>query len=228
MQKLGEHMGLEAGDVYALRLSGLLHDVGKTLELSPHGAQRCRVRGPSRAGEEVLYEPGSPVRGRAACPRPASTDSPHVYERFDGTGFPDRRAGKDIPLAARISGDRRDLRGPHLQRAQPVPQDVDRQGRRRSARPLQRQDLRRQPGRPVPCSRTRRRHAVQPAQRSAAHPAGRRGRRGNHGARAAPGRAGARSRAVPQRRIRPTRSFNRAASTPSFARSSSSPTMGSR
>jgi DNA-binding response OmpR family regulator len=26
----------------------------------------------------------------------------HAYERFDGAGFPDRRAGKDIPLAARI------------------------------------------------------------------------------------------------------------------------------
>ena len=26
----------------------------------------------------------------------------HHHERFDGTGYPDRRVGKDIPLAARI------------------------------------------------------------------------------------------------------------------------------
>src|SRR6476619_651967 len=101
MQKLGEHMGLEAADVYALRLAGLLHDVGKTssyhltaLNVAEYEGHRMQAK-KSVLGPIRLFE-------AAQLPKACIDGLCHVYERFDGTGFPDRRAGKYIPLAARI------------------------------------------------------------------------------------------------------------------------------
>jgi response regulator RpfG family c-di-GMP phosphodiesterase len=101
MQKLGDHMQLSRAEVYALRVCGLLHDVGKTssyhltalnvAEYEGHRAEAQRsFMGPARLFDSANL-PKSSVEGFSA-----------LYERFDGQGFPDRRAGKDIPLSARM------------------------------------------------------------------------------------------------------------------------------
>jgi response regulator RpfG family c-di-GMP phosphodiesterase len=101
MHKVGDHMQLTRAELYALRLCGLLHDVGKTshyhltalnvAEYETHRieAQRCFM---------------SPVRlfDGATLPRACSDGFASLYERFDGQGFPERRGGKDIPLSARL------------------------------------------------------------------------------------------------------------------------------
>ncbi|MET0344315.1 MAG: DUF4388 domain-containing protein [Polyangiales bacterium] len=101
MQKLGDHMQLSRADVYALRMCGLLHDVGKTanyhltaLNVAEYESHRA----------DALRCFMSPVRlfEAANLPRMCAEGFSSVYERFDGQGFPDRRAGKDIPLAGRI------------------------------------------------------------------------------------------------------------------------------
>ncbi len=101
MQRVGEHMSLDASELYALRLTGLLHDVGKVssyhltaLNVAEYEGHRVQAR------KSYL----SPVRlfDAAMLPKSCIEGLSHVYERFDGQGFPDRRAGKDIPLAARL------------------------------------------------------------------------------------------------------------------------------
>jgi response regulator RpfG family c-di-GMP phosphodiesterase len=101
MQKVGEHMGLEPGGVYALRLCGLLHDVGKTssyhltaLNVSEYEGHRSQAK-KSFMGPVRLFE-------AASLPKACADGLTSVYERFDGQGFPDRKAGTDIPLAARL------------------------------------------------------------------------------------------------------------------------------
>ncbi len=101
MQKLGEHMGLEASDVYALRLTGLLHDVGKTSSYHLTALNVAEYEGHRTQAKKSFL---GPVRlfDSAMLPKMCVEGLTHAYERFDGAGFPDRRAGKDIPLAARI------------------------------------------------------------------------------------------------------------------------------
>ncbi len=101
MQKVGEHMGLESGDVYALRLAGLLHDVGKVSSYHLTALNVAEYEGHRTQAKKCFM---SPVRlfEAASLPKMCVDGLTHVYERFDGQGFPDRRAGKDIPLGARL------------------------------------------------------------------------------------------------------------------------------
>jgi response regulator RpfG family c-di-GMP phosphodiesterase len=101
MQKVGEHMGLSEPDVHALRLCGLLHDVGKTSSYHLTGLNVAEYEGHRLQARKCFM---SPVRlfEAASLPRLCVDGLAAVYERFDGLGFPDRRSGKDIPLAARL------------------------------------------------------------------------------------------------------------------------------
>ena len=67
-----------------------------------HGAQLQRVRGPSRRRAEGLRHAAAPPRGGAAARRRCKNAVFHMYERFDGKGFPDKLVGKEIPLGARL------------------------------------------------------------------------------------------------------------------------------
>ncbi len=101
MQKVGEHMGLEGSDLYALRLVGLLHDVGKVSSYHLTALNVAEYEGHRAQAKKCFM---SPVRlfEAAALPKACVEGLTHVYERFDGQGFPERRAGKEIPLAARL------------------------------------------------------------------------------------------------------------------------------
>lgn len=101
MQKVGEHMGLPSSDIYALRLCGLLHDVGKT---SSYHLTALNVSEYEGHRTQALKCHLVPVRlfEVADLPKMCVEGLTHVYERFDGQGFPDRKAGKEIPLAARL------------------------------------------------------------------------------------------------------------------------------
>jgi diguanylate cyclase (GGDEF)-like protein len=100
--RIAERLGLPAGMVMRCRLGGLLHDVGK-----------------AAIPDEILLKPGPlaeeewavmrthPVRSEAIVRRiPSLGDSAlgvrHHHERYDGTGYPDRLAGLNIPIEARI------------------------------------------------------------------------------------------------------------------------------
>jgi len=97
-----EDLGLDADHVDLIRTGGLLHDIGK-----------CGIP------DAVLLKPGRYTDNEFAIMKahPAIGDNilknmdtmgrerlmiRHHHERFDGLGYPDRLAGEDIPIEARI------------------------------------------------------------------------------------------------------------------------------
>ena len=99
---IAERLGLDAAFVETIRLSGLLHDVGKI------GIPDSILRKPGR----LTAQEESVVRQHVALGDMIVRDVPNVdvvragirnhHERWDGNGYLDRLAGEDIPLIGRI------------------------------------------------------------------------------------------------------------------------------
>jgi len=95
-------LGLPPGEVEAVRLGAILHDIGKIgipdrvlLKPGPlDGVEFAVMRTHPIVGDRLL-EPLDLV----ATVRPVVR---HHHERWDGDGYPDGLSGEDIPLAARI------------------------------------------------------------------------------------------------------------------------------
>jgi putative two-component system response regulator len=100
--RLAELLELSHHEVEQIRLGAILHDVGKIgipdrVLLKP---------GPLDAEERAVVETHPLIGDRLLEPldllakaRPVVR---HHHERWDGTGYPDRLAGEEIPLGARI------------------------------------------------------------------------------------------------------------------------------
>ncbi|MFZ5774395.1 MAG: HD-GYP domain-containing protein [Thermodesulfobacteriota bacterium] len=102
---LQEKLGGGKSDAEVLRLSAILHDIGKvgipdSVLLKPgkldkeefdlikkHPAQGCHILQPL-GSDQRIHEVMTTIR--------------HHHERFDGNGYPDRLSGEDIPLSSRI------------------------------------------------------------------------------------------------------------------------------
>jgi response regulator RpfG family c-di-GMP phosphodiesterase/aryl carrier-like protein len=100
-RRLCERLGLKQEESDAVILASHLHDVGKTtafhltaLNVAEYEAHRTQAR------KSYL----TPVRIFESVRLPAEVNPilTHLYERFDGQGFPDRLAGKEICLGARV------------------------------------------------------------------------------------------------------------------------------
>ena len=99
---IGAEAGMPDGDLRRLRLASVLHDVGKvriqaqTLQsngpLDDEALTRIRLQ--SALAEQILE--------RFDFLRPTIPGIRHHHEWWDGTGSPDRLAGKSIPVDARI------------------------------------------------------------------------------------------------------------------------------
>jgi putative nucleotidyltransferase with HDIG domain len=100
--EIGRELGLDDAELRVLEFSGILHDVGKIgipehvllkpSRLTPE--EFAVVKAHSVIGAEIVQ--GVEFLKRA---EPAIR---HHHERWDGKGYPDGLAGKDIPLIARI------------------------------------------------------------------------------------------------------------------------------
>lgn len=102
-RRIAQRMGLDAHDTQQVFVAGLLHDIGKigfadTLLDTPvsmmNGEQLNKYRQYPVRGQQLLM-PLEDLAEAAALVRAHQ-------ERFDGEGFPDRQAGLNIPLGARI------------------------------------------------------------------------------------------------------------------------------
>ncbi|MGH2345590.1 MAG: response regulator [Chloroflexota bacterium] len=102
---LGERLGLSSNALRVLQRGCMLHDVGKI------GISEAILGKPGPlTGDEFALMREHPVKGVAIC-RPlrsrliaqALPIVRHHHERIDGTGYPDRLEGADIPLGARIA-----------------------------------------------------------------------------------------------------------------------------
>ncbi len=99
---IGHELHLGGDDLETLRVGALLHDIGKisvnngvlTKPEKLESDEFAHVRTHSEFGFEfLLVVPG--------LERYASIARSH-HERWDGSGYPDRLSGEDIPLLARI------------------------------------------------------------------------------------------------------------------------------
>ncbi|HLN92232.1 MAG TPA: HD domain-containing phosphohydrolase [Thermoanaerobaculia bacterium] len=100
--QVAKEMGLSAEDVRRVRLSALLHDVGKI------GIDDRILRKPTALTEEEFEIMKShPVKGAAimeAIPQlhDVIPGMKYHHERWEGGGYPDGLAGEEIPLQGRI------------------------------------------------------------------------------------------------------------------------------
>jgi len=100
--RIGKEMGLSAAESSDLHLSGLLHDIGKIgirdeVLFKPEGltaAEYLHMQEHAVIGDRILSQVPFFDKIRLGVR--------HHHERFDGTGYPDRLAGTDIPLLGRI------------------------------------------------------------------------------------------------------------------------------
>jgi HD-GYP domain-containing protein (c-di-GMP phosphodiesterase class II) len=100
--KVGEGLGLETRSLKRLELGALFHDIGKigipeAILSKPGpltGAERKLVEKHPELGERII----API-DRLEEVKPIVR---HCHERYDGTGYPDRKAGEGIPIESRI------------------------------------------------------------------------------------------------------------------------------
>ena len=99
---IAAHMGLTDEDLYIIEIGALLHDVGKI------GVTDAILRKPgpldSEEYEQILEHP---AKGRNILSSIGYLEKMipcvlHHHERYDGSGYPERLAGADIPLPGRI------------------------------------------------------------------------------------------------------------------------------
>lgn len=101
MRKLAERIRLAPEEVHALVLAALLHDVGKaaTYHLT---ALNVAMFDNHRAAAQKTFQTAIKIFEAVPLEPTTVTTLQTMYERFDGQGFPDGLAGKEIPLGARI------------------------------------------------------------------------------------------------------------------------------
>lgn len=99
---IAESMNCIREDVDKLKVSGLLHDIGKI------GTPDKILMKPGKLSEEeydvIKKHPvtGSNIIGRLGMWLDEQTIIRHHHERFDGKGYPDGLKGEEIPLLSRI------------------------------------------------------------------------------------------------------------------------------
>lgn len=101
MRRIGERIGLSEVTRGALAAAGYLHDLGKmsayhltALNVAEYEGHRTSAKKHYRAPLALLEAAGLATETSSAIE--------HMYERYDGQGFPDKLAGKEIPLGARL------------------------------------------------------------------------------------------------------------------------------
>ena len=99
---IAEALGLDAATVEQVRLAGRLHDVGKI------GIREAVLDKPGKLTPEEVEHVRDHVRIGMEILTPLAHLGPVLrfvadhHERWDGTGYPDRLPGPEIPLGARI------------------------------------------------------------------------------------------------------------------------------
>lgn len=103
-EAIGVARGLSDGELNALKIAASFHDIGKIgipdqILLKPAGldeAEREIMKKHAEIGEKIMAS--TELDGS----RQAALAIRHHHEQFDGLGYPDGLAGKNIPICSRI------------------------------------------------------------------------------------------------------------------------------
>jgi diguanylate cyclase (GGDEF)-like protein len=99
--RVAKRMGLDSESIELTRLAGSLHDLGKLA--IPE--EILRKPGPLNEAERLVLERHPQIGYRmldSLGVEPVATWVLHHHERWDGNGYPEQKAGAEIPLGARI------------------------------------------------------------------------------------------------------------------------------
>jgi diguanylate cyclase (GGDEF)-like protein len=99
--RVAKRIGLDSEAIELTRLAGSLHDLGKLA--IPE--EILRKPGPLNEAERLVLERHPQIGYRmldSLGVEPVATWVLHHHERWDGAGYPEQKAGPDIPLGARI------------------------------------------------------------------------------------------------------------------------------
>jgi response regulator RpfG family c-di-GMP phosphodiesterase len=101
VRKVCERFGLDSTRTRGAEVGALIHDLGKTssYHLTPYNV--ARFEGHRAAAEKLHSTPGRVVQSANLSEAAVATTN-HMYERYDGNGFPSGLRGSEIPLSSRI------------------------------------------------------------------------------------------------------------------------------
>ena len=100
-RKLCERMGIAQRDIEFIVAAAYLHDLGKASSYHLTSLNVAEYDGHKIAAKKSVLTPSRLMEGAKLAEATAKSLN-HMYERFDGKGFPDGIAGKDIPLGSRV------------------------------------------------------------------------------------------------------------------------------
>ncbi|MBX3219254.1 MAG: DUF4388 domain-containing protein [Labilithrix sp.] len=101
LRRVAERMNLDKSDTYAVIVAGHIHDIGKMGQFHLTALNCSEYEGHRLAAQKAH---DTPLRLLEAVRLPPAIKNAvfHMYERWDGKGFPDKLVGKEIPLGARL------------------------------------------------------------------------------------------------------------------------------
>jgi response regulator RpfG family c-di-GMP phosphodiesterase len=101
LRRVGERMNLSRTDMFGVVVAGHIHDLGKMGQFHLT-CFNCGEYEGHRVAAVKCYD--TPLRLLESVRLPPAVKNAvfHMYERFDGKGFPDKLVGKEIPLGARL------------------------------------------------------------------------------------------------------------------------------
>jgi len=100
---IAKAVGLSSKDIARVEIAGMLHDVGKIHEIfAPILSKPGRLTPEERAIMELHPIKSAELVSKLSEFTDIIPAVRHHHENWDGTGYPDRLAGRDIPLGSRI------------------------------------------------------------------------------------------------------------------------------
>jgi diguanylate cyclase (GGDEF)-like protein/putative nucleotidyltransferase with HDIG domain len=99
---IGRELGLSQAELDLLGHAALFHDIGKLAIPDSILLKPASLTAEEWALMQRHAEEGARIIDRLGFLQDAVPSIRHHHERFDGTGYPDRIAGEEIPLGARI------------------------------------------------------------------------------------------------------------------------------
>jgi len=99
---IGRELGLSQAELDLLGHAALFHDIGKLAIPDAILLKPASLTGEEWALMQRHADEGARIIDRLGFLQDAVPAIRHHHERFDGTGYPERLAGEEIPLGARI------------------------------------------------------------------------------------------------------------------------------